>query len=95
MQHRRSARTLARLGDQRHLHVLDHAHRNEGLRDMEAAAYALAPDLARRQAGQSRSPSKNPARIRPQLAADHVEGGGLPRPVRTDHGQHLAGRERE
>jgi hypothetical protein len=73
-------------GDQRHLHVLDNAHRDEGLRDLEGPADAEAPDLARRLAGRCPARQHDGAGIGLQLTADHVEGGRLSCAVRADDG---------
>src|SRR6185312_5862249 len=86
---------LTGVRDQCHLHILDHRHRGEGRRDLERAADAAPPHLARRQAGDVRAFEQDLARVRRELAVDHVEAGGLAGAVRTDHGEEFARVDRE
>jgi hypothetical protein len=80
---------------QGHLHVFHHGERGKGFSDLKGAPHALLPDGARRQAGNVHPGQLDGARIGPQLAAHHVEGGGLARAVGPDQRQHLAGRQRK
>ncbi len=80
----------ARPRDQRHLHVLTHRHRGEGLGHLESAPDAQAADRTRREAGNRATEQHHLPGIGAKLAADHVEAGGLARPVRSDQREHLA-----
>jgi len=77
------------------LHVLDDLHRSEGRGDLEGAADAQTPDCVRRHADDVATVEQHAARVRPELAVDHVEAGGLAGAVRADHRQQLAGVQRE
>ena len=81
--------------DQRHLHVLDHRHGHEGLRHLEGAPDAQAPDAARRQAGDVLAGQHHAAAVGRELAAHHVEERRLAGAVGADDGEQLAGLDRE
>jgi hypothetical protein len=57
---------LARMREQCHLHVLDHAHRPEDRCDLEGAADAESPYRARRKADQFPRPSGLASAIEPR-----------------------------
>jgi hypothetical protein len=82
---------LAVVREHGHLHVLHHGERGEGLGDLEGAAHALAPDVARLQAHQLVPVEQDGALVGPQLAVDHVEGGRLARAVGADEREQFAG----
>src|SRR5690606_29720707 len=77
------------------LDIFQRAHRPEGGRRLEGAAYALAPDPLGRQADQFAPGQLHRPGIRPHLAVDRIEAGRLARAVGADEGQHLAGGQRE
>ena len=78
-------------GDEGHLDVLADGHAGEARGDLEGAADAAAPDGAGRQAGDGPASQGHGPGVRPELAADHVEAGGLAGAVGADEGEHLAG----
>ena len=78
---------------ERHLHVLGDRHGHERLGDLEGAAEAQAPDAARRQAGNVLVGEPDTAAVGRELAADHVEDGGLAGAVGADDRQQPPGVE--
>src|SRR6188472_285725 len=86
---------LSRMRNQRHLHVLGDRHRAEGRGDLEGAADAEAPDVARPQPRNALSLKQDFAAVGLALPVDHVEAGRLAGAVRTDHRQEFAGVEIE
>src|SRR3954466_687626 len=71
--------------EQRHLHVLAHAHRSERRGHLKSSAYTEPPNLARRHAKQARSIEGYVSHVRRQLAVDDVEAGRLAGAVWPDH----------
>jgi hypothetical protein len=83
------------IGRQRHLHVLDHGQRRERLGDLERAADAQLPDVARPLADQLDAIERDRAAVGRELPVDHIERGRLARAVGADQRQQLAGRNLE
>src|SRR6218665_1841736 len=81
--------------EQRHLHVLDHGERGKSFGDLEGAAHALAPDLARLAAHELVAVERDRALVGLELAVDHVEGGRLAGAVGADEREQFAGRQLE
>ena len=77
---------------QGHLDVLEHGQRREGRGDLEGAAHSSAPDRVGREPGETLALEAHLARVRPELARQHVEQGGLAGAVGTDEGTDLAAR---
>ena len=80
---------------QRDLHVLAHGHGRERRGDLEGAADAEPPDLARRMAGRVLAEQHDAAAVRALLAVEHVEARALARAVRADQRQDFAGPQRK
>src|SRR5438094_3677678 len=89
------AEHLARVRQQRELHVLAHGERAPDRGDLEGAPDALAPDLPRREAEDRFAAEQHLAGIGAELAVHHVEAGGLAGAVGTDEREELALAERE
>src|SRR6185312_5278493 len=66
-----------------------------GRGELKGAADTATPHVARRQAGNVLAVEQDPARVRGELAVDHVETGRLARAVRSDHGEKVAGADVE
>ncbi len=75
---------------QRHLDVLDDAHRGIALRHLERPSDAEPPDPPRRQQGDVIGAEKNPSGVGADLAVEDVETGRLAGPVRTNQGEEFA-----
>jgi len=86
---------LAVVGQQRHLNVLHHGQRRKSLGDLEGAAHPQPPNGAGLAAHQFLAVEQDGALVGPELAVDHVEGGGLARAVGADQRQQLTRREVE
>src|SRR6185312_13285857 len=80
---------------QRELHVLAHAHRAEGLRDLEGPSDAEAEARARRQALEVAPVDADRPGVGPQLAIEKIEAGGLAGAIGADHRHPLARGDRE
>src|SRR5438094_9723747 len=89
------AEHLARVRQQRELHVLAHGERAPDRGDLEGAPDALAPDLPRREAEDRFAAEQDFAGVRGELSVHHVEAGGLAGAVRSDEGEEFAAAHRE
>src|SRR5438067_179330 len=89
------AEHLARVREERHLHVLANAERAPDGGDLKGAPDAFAPDLARREAEDRLAAEQDLAGVGAELAVDDVEAGGLAGAVRSDEREELSCRERE
>ena len=83
------------VGEERHLHVLAHGERGEGLGDLERPADSEPPDPPRRPAGDVGAQRHHAAGVGADLAHQHVEAGRLAGPVRADQRHQLARRHGE
>src|SRR5689334_7677161 len=81
--------------DESHLYVLNDRHGDEGLRHLECAPDAQAPDPPWREPGDARAVEHDATLVRPQLAADHVEDRRFSGPIGTNDSEHLAGIDAE
>src|SRR5437660_1422034 len=89
-QRRAEPEDLPVMADQRHLDVLGMRHRAEGGCDLEGAADAEAPDVARLEADEAALGKFDVAVIRRDLPVDHVEAGRFARAIRADQRQKFA-----
>src|SRR4051794_25802383 len=83
------------IGQQRHLHVLDDAHRGIALGHLKSAADAKPPDPPRRQAGDLILAEKDAADIGPELSIEQIEAGRFAGAIGSDKRYELALRHRE
>src|SRR5205814_10226112 len=89
------AEHLARVGEERHLHVLANAERAPDGGDLEGAPDAFAPDLARREAEERLAAEQDLARVGAELAVDDVDAGPLAGAVRSEERDELHCPERD
>src|SRR5947209_3586482 len=81
--------------DQRHLHIFDHRHRMERRRDLEGAADAEPPNVARLLADDVFAVEQDFTGVGAELAVDDVEAGRFAGTVRAEQRKQLAAREIE
>src|SRR5262249_26691991 len=86
---------IAMMAGERHLNVLYDGHRTEGRRDLEGAADAQPPDVARFQPSDAAAFVQNITRVGSQLAVDHVEACRFAGAVWSDQRQKLTATDSE
>src|SRR5271165_5015589 len=84
------ANDLAMVAGERELHIFSDRHGAEGRRDLERAADAEPPDLARRQGNDAAAGKADIPVVGPHLSVDDVEAGRLTRAVGTDQREEFA-----
>src|SRR4029453_9418583 len=73
------------VADERHLDVLGHRHRHEGLRHLERASDAQAPNAARGETGDVLPGQHDATAVWRELASYHIEDRRLAGTVGADH----------